>query len=219
MHEVERKRQTQHFTQEMGLRSHATRSKTVFSRIGFDQRDEPFEVARRQRRVDRYDVGRGDRQRDRGEVLVGVELQFGKKRRVHDVGAECNEEGVAVRCRTRRLGGTDIAGRACEVLDIELLAEMLGELLRGEPRENVGRAARREWNDHADRPRRIGLRSCNPGCGRQYDSARGQMEKLPTGKLHWAPPRTIGYEHGYSALMPAALMIGHHFSVSASWKA
>src|SRR6516164_6998769 len=38
-----------------------------------------FEVARRQRRVNRYDVGRGDRQRDRGEVLVGVEWQFGKQ--------------------------------------------------------------------------------------------------------------------------------------------
>src|SRR5262249_57672340 len=112
VHEVERERQTQHFTQEMTLRPHAARSVTVFSGIGFDQRDQLLEPARRQRRVDRDGVGSGDRERHRSEVLVGIERQFGKQRRVHDVGAERNEEGVAVGRPTRRLGGGCIAGRA-----------------------------------------------------------------------------------------------------------
>jgi hypothetical protein len=39
--------------------------------------------------------------------------------------------------------------------------------------------------------------------------------KMPTLKSHGVALSLIGDELLYSALMPAALMIGHHFSISA----
>src|SRR5262245_58660926 len=41
-----------------------------------------------------------------------------------------------------------------------------------------------EANDHAHRPRRIGLRPSAPRHGRQRGSARGQMQKSSAGKFH-----------------------------------
>jgi hypothetical protein len=164
-HDVERLRQPQHFTQEMPLRPQAARGVGVFARIGFDQCDQLFEAARRQRRIDGHKIGRGDRERHRREILVGIERQLGKQRGIHDVGAERDQQRIAVGRRPRRLGGADIAGRAGDVLDIELLAEMLGELLRGKARENVGRTAGLERDDDADRPARASLRPCAGGPG------------------------------------------------------
>src|SRR5262249_13643809 len=45
------------------------------------------------------------------------------------------------------------------------------------------------------------------------------VAKIVDGEVSLALPRTVDCEDGYSALMPAALMIGHHFSISALCRA
>jgi hypothetical protein len=58
------------------------------------------------------------------------------------------------------------------VLDEEGLGKAYGEPLTHQARENVGRAAGRERNDHAHWPRGIRLRPCDARHGRQSGSAR-----------------------------------------------
>ena len=60
-----------------------------------------------------------------------------------------------------------------------------------------GRAAGRKTDDHAHRPRRIGLRPRDARHSRQRGSARGQMQKLSTvGKFHCEPPsRFTSFNH------------------------
>ncbi len=93
------------------------------------------------------------------------------------VGA-CHEDRVAVRsCLHDRLGA-EIAAGTRPVVDDEWLAETLRQPLTHQARNDVSRAARGEWHDQPHRPRRIGLRPCNPRHSRQRGSARGQMQKL-----------------------------------------
>src|SRR5207342_3767517 len=55
--------------------------------------------------------------------------------------------------------------------------------------DHIGRPARRKWNDHADWPRRIGLRPCDARGGRECGSTRCQMQKLSSvGKFHEVLP-------------------------------
>jgi len=54
-----------------------------------------------------------------------------------------------------------IAARAAAVLGHDRLAELRGEPLRDQPAEDVGRAAGREGQDEAHRPRRIGVLGLN----------------------------------------------------------
>jgi hypothetical protein len=63
-----------------------------------------------------------------------------------------HQDRVAVGRRLRRTAAAGIAAGAADILDIELLASLLGQLLRHQTREHVGRAARRERHDHAHRP-------------------------------------------------------------------
>jgi hypothetical protein len=55
-------------------------------------------------------------------------------------------------------------------------------------RKHVSYAARGKADDDAHRPRRIGLRPCDAGYGRQRGSARGQMQEISAGKFHFEPP-------------------------------
>ena len=67
---------------------------------------------------------------------------------------------MAVRgCLHDRLGA-DVAAAARPVLDDELLAKPLREPLTEQSREDIGPAASGNADDHAHRPRRIGLRPC-----------------------------------------------------------
>src|SRR6516165_1542091 len=61
---------------------------------------------------------------------------------------------------------------------------MLGQ----DTRRHVSRTARREWHDHGDLARRIGLCPCNTRYRRQRGNARGQMQKISAGKFHFEPP-------------------------------
>src|SRR5882762_10891840 len=69
-----------------------------------------------------------------------------------------DQQGVAVRLRSGYMLGSDVPRGARPVLGDYLLPPLLGELLAEGAGENVRGAARREGNDDADGPRRIGLR-------------------------------------------------------------
>jgi len=101
--------------------------------------------------------------------------------------AKREQDRVAIGRRFRHLGSADIAGGAGDVLDIDLLAELLGELLRHKPRKGVGHSTRRKGHDRAHRPGRIGLRPRSARHARQRGSARGQMQKFAAGKFHHLP--------------------------------
>jgi hypothetical protein len=58
----------------------------------------------------------------------------------------------------RRPARADIAAGAADILDVEILAGLLRELLRDQAREQVGRAAGGESDNDLYRPRWPGLR-------------------------------------------------------------
>src|SRR5262249_19308711 len=97
------------------------------------------------------------------------------------------EYGIAVGSGLRCLTHADVAAGTAYIVDIELFSETLRQFLSGEPREDVGRAARRKWHNHAHSSFGIGLRPCNTRHW-QRGSARGQMQKLSAGKFHFEPP-------------------------------
>src|SRR5262249_59273669 len=67
---------------------------------------------------------------------------------------------------------------------VELFSQMLGQLLHDEPGAHIVYAARRNGNDHAHRPSRIGLRCHNSwDCGR-CDCGTGKGQELTTNDLH-----------------------------------
>jgi hypothetical protein len=91
------------------------------------------------------------------------------------------------RRRTHDRLSADVAIRSRPVLDDEWLAKPFGQPLPHQTREDVGRTAGSEWNDHPHRPRRIGLRDSDVRQGRQHGSTGRQMQKLSTGKFHNIP--------------------------------
>ena len=84
------------------------------------------------------------------------------------------EQRVAVGRRPHDRFGADIAGAPRPVVDDDGLAETLREPLADQTHEDVTGAAGREPNHYANRPRGIGLRSCNERNGRERGSARCQ---------------------------------------------
>jgi hypothetical protein len=104
------------------------------------------------------------------------------------VGAKGNENGISIRRCARCLAGCDVSAGPWYVLDIERLSQLLAQFLGSEPREQVGRTARRERHYHAYRPRRIGLRESDTRDDRQRGRARGQMQDVsPVGKFQRRP--------------------------------
>jgi hypothetical protein len=65
-----------------------------------------------------------------------------------------HHEGVPVGLGLGDVVGGDVAAGAGLVLDDELLAELLGDLGRDDPRRNIGGLAGLERNDELHRPRR-----------------------------------------------------------------
>src|SRR5262245_61515984 len=73
------------------------------------------------------------------------------------------------------------------VVDNKLLAKPFRQPLPHQACSYVGAAARSKADDHAHRPRRIGLRPRDARHGWQRGSARGQMQKISAGKFHSTP--------------------------------
>src|SRR5207249_2347487 len=95
-------------------------------------------------------------------------------------------QSITVRCCTHDCLGPNVAACTWSIFNNEWLPQPLSQPLSHHTRNDVPRAAGRKVNDNAHWPRRIGLGSCNARHGRQRSSARGQMQKLPSGKLHGA---------------------------------
>jgi hypothetical protein len=188
VNEVEAERQAELFAGEMCLRAGTRRTEAVFAGIGSDERDELVERLCRHGGIDGEHGRRGDGERDRLEVVDRVVGQAREQRRIDHMRAEREEDGVAVGRRFRHLGGADVSRRAGDVLDIELLAELLRELLRHQPPESVGHPAGRKRHHGAHWPIWIGLRPSAARQARQRGGARGQMEKFAAGKFHLLPP-------------------------------
>src|SRR5690606_59492 len=91
------------------------------------------------------------------------------------------EQRIAVRRRARRLGGAQSATRAGAILDDDLLAPDLGELLAEQAGRDIGRAAGRERNNEANRPLRPVLR----GSVQRDERERQECDQLA---CHFEPP-------------------------------
>jgi len=189
VHEVEAERQAEQLAHEMRRRTDPRRGVAVFAGVGFDEGNEVTDRVHRQRRVDREHRRCGYRQRDRVEILGGIVGHSLVERGIDDVVGAVDEERVAVGARLRGAARSDIAARAGDVLDVELNAHLLGQLLSHEAGEHIGRTAGREWNDHAHRSCGIGLRPTDPRNGRERGGTGGQAQKLAAGRCHVMPVR------------------------------
>src|SRR6266853_766196 len=164
----------------MGYRAGPRRGEAVFAGVRFEKGNEVLDSPDRQRRMDGKYRRRGDCDCDRVEVLVGIIRDLVIKCRVDDKTWGNNDDRITVGCSLCPLAHADIAAGASNVFDIELLGEMLRHFLCGKPREYIDRPPGRVWDDHAHRPRRIGLRPSPAREGWKCGSIRHQMQKSPT---------------------------------------
>src|SRR6516162_2384948 len=135
--------------------------------------------------------------RNRIQVLNRIIERPALEQRLVDVREGAAEQnGVTVRTGAGDRGGTQRTAAAADVFDNHR-AEQRFDLFHPWPGEGVERATRWKWNHEPDRPRRIGLRPSDAGCGRKRGSARCQMQKISAGKFHFEPPLrpfpSIGY--------------------------
>src|SRR5262249_34986995 len=79
-------------------------------------------------------------------------------------------------------------------------SEPIGQPLPDETRQDVCSAARGVWHDDAYRPRRIALRQSSAGQDGHRRSARQQMEKSTTWKIHQNLPRYVRQQSMASAI-------------------
>ena len=124
-----------------------------------------------------------------GDVGDEIEIQVSVERGVEHVGQDGHLQRVAVRRRPHDHLGPDVAGGARPVVDHQRLAELIRQPLSDDARDDVGRAAGREGDDQAHRPRRISLREGDTRDGRQRHSARGQMQEITATKCHDVRPQ------------------------------
>src|SRR5215472_10582311 len=107
-------------------------------------------------------------------------------------------DSVAVRRRVRHSANTDRAPGAGHILDQDWLAERDAHTIAHHARHGVRRAAGRKRNVERDRTCRIALCSGGAWYRRQRGSARDQMQKLSTLKLHLSPPIVTKLHHAWS---------------------
>ena len=117
---------------------------------------------------------------NRGKAL-GIVGYLAQQRQVDRRRVRGHQQRVAVGGCLHRGLGADQAARAASVLDDELLAEDLPELVAPRPSHNVGAAAGREWHDDLDRfirPRRL-RRGPARGAGRRRADRHRQEFTTP----------------------------------------
>src|SRR5262249_47953119 len=120
--------------------------------------------------------------------------------------------------------GRDVAGLAGLVLDVERLAELIGEPAGNQPAEDVVRSSRRKADQETDGTRRIGLRhGVTRQCGQRRELS-GLKQDVASPLVHPAAPSLASAclalparckpRGRYFTLMPAALITLAIFSVS-----
>jgi hypothetical protein len=114
---------------------------------------------RRHLRAAQQKVGNGHQLGNAGEVLHGVHLHpLGEEERIDRIGRDvADQKRVAVGLRLRRQLDGDIAGGTGAVVDDDLLAERPAHLWLDHARDDVGRSAGRERDQHPDRAVGISL--------------------------------------------------------------
>jgi hypothetical protein len=89
--------------------------------------------------------------------LDGIVGDLGEQAGVHDEAGADDDQRVAIRRRGGDLARACVAAGAGPVLDIELLAEVGGQLVGDDAGNDVGGACGRERHHDLHRPIRIGL--------------------------------------------------------------
>ena len=127
----------------------------------------------------------GERDRDQvldrivWQVLIDEGVDRGRRDRLED-------QRVAVGPRAGdRVGGDGAAGAAL-VLHHHLLAELVAELLGGEPRHHVDAASRRQRNDELDRPVGPGFLRRKRAARRDDQRKRPETARKETVRQHMA---------------------------------
>src|SRR6218665_456646 len=140
------------------------------ARPGLGQRDELGHVVRWQSGV------RHDHERAAGElrhgrkVFIQLVAEVFEERGADRMRSGCQHQRVAIGRAARRPLGPRVAARAGPVVDDELLAGLLRQLLRQHARHDIRCAARRVRHDQPDRLVRVALR---PGCRGSGRKTRG----------------------------------------------
>src|SRR5262245_13693523 len=138
----------------------------------------------------------GDERGDGGEIAQRLIAEIGIERRVdrHRAGIAEHQHVTVGRRRRHHLGRHHAAGTR-HVLDHERLAEGIRELLRKEPRQHVGIAARRRRGDKPHRLGRIGLLRGNGACERggntKTDQDGNSHDKNLRLRLQRSPPAGV----------------------------
>src|SRR3984893_7972698 len=133
--------------------------------------------------MDREHRGRGDGNRYRVEVVVGIvgyRVVYG---RVDDDIWRNHKDGITVGCRSRSLTHADIATGTSDVLDVELFSETFRQFLCRKARQYVRRTGGSVRNDHTHRPRRIGLRQCSHRETGREGRSRCELEEFAAEKF------------------------------------
>ncbi len=127
------------------------------ARVGLDVIEQLLDAGDAQRGIDHQDLEALRELRDRREVLQRIVAGRGRNRRIDGEHAGvANQQRIAVRRRRCDRAGAQRAAGPRPVLHHARLAELRNES-RGDPRRDVGRAARCARNDQLDRVIGIGL--------------------------------------------------------------
>src|SRR6516162_814336 len=118
------------------------------------------------------------------DVADEIEIELVVERRVDRTGYRAQQKRIAIRSRMDDRLGADVGAATRPGVDEELLAETLRQPLSHQTRDDVVPAPSGSRNDHAHRPRRIGLRPCDARDGRQRGGACCEMQELATAKFH-----------------------------------
>jgi len=145
----------EHFTRQMHRRAVARRRQVHLARIGLHIGDELGDRFRRHVIADRHHIRHAIERRDRRYITDEVELQVGVERGIDVVRRVHQQQRVTIGFGIDHRFGGDVVAGAGLVLDHELLAEPLGEPLADQPRDDIGRSARRISDNPAHRPGRI----------------------------------------------------------------
>ena len=193
MGQVDARHHLEQLAGDVQRRGVAARRHVDLARIGLGISDELGNRCRRHRWIDHHDQGNGADARHRRGVADEIETQVVVDRRVDGVRRHGEQQRVAVRGGAHHRLGADIGAGARPVLDDEWLAQPLRQPLTDEASDDVGRAAGRNRNGQAHRPRRVGLRVRATRKDRQGGGARRQLQKLPARKFHDVrPPKAHG---------------------------
>ena len=169
-------------------RARSGRSEVELARLRLRQRHELGDGIRRDAGVGDQDARDFRDQRDRDEILLRVDRQILKDRRIdRDRTDVAKVDRIAIgRCLCGCFHA-DVARCARPILDHDLLPERFAQLRRNDARHEVGRAARGERDDHLD-----GMVGVGRLCGRKRRKQhQRQHEQGPRRHLPHDPPSSL----------------------------